>query len=984
MRKFLSLILCIALLCAVTSIGMFASGVSNVSSVQTYEASSITARNGEISDLNNHTIGGDNSVQLTSVGYKPNYQISQVLITDGEGVLIPAQADETYIFTAYIYSEKIGGDDVKFKILNTNTSFSYAEGDVMFEKKGVMLEEGNWVKVSFMFTTPETLSKPCFSYAMTANKETADNYTDTDVYYIDDVSLILASELTSKSIVSSPNKVGLYHNETDNSSVYTSGGTQYSSFRVYAKYQSFAANASELDYYDTCLAIEERGILVSDNNKAEDEFLLDAPGVRRGYTSGSGLSSYWDYNYSSKSVTYCVTIGDISYANKDLSFAIRPYLKLSLDNGTLLIYGNVQRGDSGNGFSLQWIYDKAKADLGYPTWFNGSLSATELSLYNNGLSSLYKIVRPASMSDTMLKSTLDFYSEFNGEFDGGIPITTDASAATQYEILIGETSRSESTSAYNQLSGGSDADYVIKLSGSKIVIAANSDYALERALNEFKDSVVTPRKTISKTLNEGYTCSPVTLKTASAGWTVAPNSSTSYDFKIHTPKYPSYFTMEAARTLADYVQHKTGVTLSILKDGVSSTTRSFYICDPETSNLPDTQYKVTFSGGVIKVDAGSTDALLAGISALTDMFESGEGVPAEKIGSIVGENVLLPNNYSLSWNDEFDGETLDTTKWSAMTDVTAGPWYRTNESYYTNSSSSAQWLTGNYIAASFADNNVSISYDTSKATKNKIGNDMIFFDNIDSDYVSELSGLITGAGGRILLADTVENSYAQEGLQLRPSDEGTDNTYYVAGGILHEITSKAYYGYDAVRVATDRTMSYRYGITETRIMAATNNGACSAVWTSAKNTNEIDVYENGGEDMFRSNLHTFELVDETYVNKDYIGTKYMKLIDSTPNTGEHFYNTFHYLGYEWTDTYIAFYLDGDITQVVDITDSIFDGLRSGTSLRIANGVGTLKYSTGSNPGNKLGSGAASFCEEQLVDYVRIYQKKDTISKMSVK
>ena len=110
----------------------------------------------------------------------------------------------------------------------------------------------------------------------------------------------------------------------------------------------------------------------------------------------------------------------------------------------------------------------------------------------------------------------------------------------------------------------------------------------------------------------------------------------------------------------------------------------------------------------------------------------------------------------------------------------------------------------------------------------------------------------------------------------------------------------------------------------------------------------------------------------------------MENLEVTPKDGAHFYDTFHYIGYEWTDTYIAFYLDGDITQIVDITDSTFDCLRETTALRLANGVGTLKYSTGNNPGNEMGNNVANFCEEQIIDYVRIYQKQDSLSKIELK
>ena len=53
-------------------------------------------------------------------------------------------------------------------------------------------------------------------------------------------------------------------------------------------------------------------------------------------------------------------------------------------------------------------------------------------------------------------------------------------------------------------------------------------------------------------------------------------------------------------------------------------------------------------------------------------------------------------------------------------------------------------------------------------------------------------------------------------------------------------------------------MDYLYGFTEVRMIAATDNGACSAVWLVTSGSNpgaENDVYENFGRDQLVCNLH---------------------------------------------------------------------------------------------------------------------------------
>ena len=129
MRKFISLLLCAVLFTSTVTAGFALDAEQPSSSVQNYESSVISARNGELSDLHNHTDGGEKSVKLTSYGYQSNVSISQVLLTDSQGELVIPEAGKEYVFTAYVLTEKSGGDETKFKILNTNSAFSYSAGD---------------------------------------------------------------------------------------------------------------------------------------------------------------------------------------------------------------------------------------------------------------------------------------------------------------------------------------------------------------------------------------------------------------------------------------------------------------------------------------------------------------------------------------------------------------------------------------------------------------------------------------------------------------------------------------------------------------------------------------------------------------------------------------------------------------------------------------------------------------------------------------
>ncbi len=70
----------------------------------------------------------------------------------------------------------------------------------------------------------------------------------------------------------------------------------------------------------------------------------------------------------------------------------------------------------------------------------------------------------------------DFYKEGNDDFYIG-----------EKEILVGETNRTESTSAYKSLG---IFEYIIEVCGSKIVIAAGGDAALEKAADKFIEDFI--------------------------------------------------------------------------------------------------------------------------------------------------------------------------------------------------------------------------------------------------------------------------------------------------------------------------------------------------------------------------------------------------------------------------------------------------------------------------------------------------------------
>ena len=497
----------------------------------------------------------------------------------------------------------------------------------------------------------------------------------------------------------------------------------------------------------------------------------------------------------------------------------------------------------------------------------------------------------------------------------------------KYEILIGNTNRKESISVYDELVNARSnhaGDYIVRRVGDKVVIAAVSDYALKLAINYFMENYCkNDKSTIPADLNYIFRENKTTIMLGSTN--IA-------SFTIRTEKYPSYMVVSAAKDIREYVLKKTGYLVSIVKGG--SAGKNEILIGPNVEGLEELtdiqSFKTEFKNNCLKINVGSTTSANYAVQQLLAQIDS--GVKVDEGYSVSGtykeKDYSLGNNYALTWYDDFtgdyakNGDKINTKNWTSMGDTSKGPYYQLDK------------------------------------VLDKIEN------NIGGPWYTHEDD------------ETIPEKYAMEGMQTRPGKEGEN--FFLRDDCLVEITRKCDTGYEAVRLTTQNTMNFRYGIMESRFIAATNNGACSALWFNLS-ANEIDVYENGGKDLFIPNLHVWK---PSHIDLNATGgMPYLKI---TPPEGEHFYDTFHYMGFEWTEDYFEFYLDGESICFVDISDSKYDGLRTPTAFKLANGVGTTTYSTGYNPGDYLGENVDSFYEEQIWDFVRVYQKNEKKTVLRIK
>jgi len=584
---------------------------------------------------------------------------------------------------------------------------------------------------------------------------------------------------------------------------------------------------------------------------------------------------------------------------------------------------------------------------------------TQISLID-GYDSRFRIVYPKDATITQKQFITKMRAQMVDIFEADVLTNNDLIEESEYEILIGLTNRKESKKAYDDLNSyrtNNGSDFIIRMDGTKLIIAANTDYSLQLAIEHFMANYCKSDKdSIASNLN--YVSRP------KLGSIKIGNENIS-SYIIRTEKYPSIMTVRAAQKLAEYVVKKTGYNLKIEKDtsktdkeiliglttrsGISAATFKSGSLDflkgkaGKTYNNED--YNIFISGNKLFLEAGSDYASNHAVIKLIEALDKNSVFPKNKkiSGSYNKGEYNLIDDYAYTWGDEFynsSGTTFSKKNWKVMDKgylEDEGCWYTKDDPYYLASK------------ASLSD----------KDPNNDFGGPWVAAK--DPKYVQE--GTIKNLGSNAIIRNNM----------------------------LVQISKKDVNGYSGSTLCTDGRMEFRYGILEARIMAATANGNAACFWTRTKDggsvVNEMDIFENFGADWLRPNLHTWA---ETHTNH---GEMITLREACYPKKGETFSDTFHHLALEWTPDFINMYLDGEIYLSQEITSDVWYAFRETTYVIFANSAPSDTYSSNGKPGNWLAGGTVKpmeaaklfdtnkdgkvnvedFYEEQIIDYVRLYQ-----------
>lgn len=221
----------------------------------------------------------------------------------------------------------------------------------------------------------------------------------------------------------------------------------------------------------------------------------------------------------------------------------------------------------------------------------------------------------------------------------------------------------------------------------------------------------------------------------------------------------------------------------------------------------------------------------------------------------------------------------------------------------------------------------------------------------------------------------------------------TENGYLKMTALRHYDPKKAGVEYVAPwSVTTLETMSYKYGYVEIRAKLPFIRGVWPSFWTSSSGalgpkrtadySIEVDIFEVFSSlDKLSPNIHKW------YANGDHT----MWSIDEGNSNewyqfdSDNLVNEYHLYGFEWTPTAMTMYIDDVPYYTYDLTKN-FDNGASGmsgydTQLYLIFNNHLFTQSSSYKPYDGCEVRASDLPAEYVIDWVRLYQKNDGVSKL---
>lgn len=253
------------------------------------------------------------------------------------------------------------------------------------------------------------------------------------------------------------------------------------------------------------------------------------------------------------------------------------------------------------------------------------------------------------------------------------------------EVLIGDTNRKESATAKKELEENREYhafDFIIKFSNNKLCIIAGSDFVIQDAIDQFvKDFMGSKTVSIPENYTVIYENNKKIVKT-----TIGYNSLQNY--VIVRPRYNlSYIIGKEITTLQEDIYKNNGFKVEIVKDNQAENDYEIIIGNAKRNGVQSlnsgNEYHVRVEGKKVFINGGNEVSTAAAVQKFTEKVNAGGNIV-----SFSGTADATAENYKMVWNEEFDGNSLDTNTWNYVKRHMASQ----TEGYMTNFTTKEEYI----------------------------------------------------------------------------------------------------------------------------------------------------------------------------------------------------------------------------------------------------------------------------------------------------
>ncbi len=283
--------------------------------------------------------------------------------------------------------------------------------------------------------------------------------------------------------------------------------------------------------------------------------------------------------------------------------------------------------------------------------------------------STYSIVRAQDFSGEAVAKAKDLFTALKSAT--GVKslknLSDDAVDADseRYEILLGHTNRPESAQALDHLrtkSTGRSRDFIIATVGKKIVINAFTESGVMDAIDYFAANYC-------KATVEGgilYICT-----TEGQYSNITVNGTSLGSFCIVRPRYNlSYITQLQIDELVKHVDSTYAYALDCRKDNEAEAECEIIVGEAERSGIQYLhnidEYVILISGKKVYINGGSIQATAMAVAEFGKLLSKGTLTDDDSVlgnYSVSVANYDKSKYYTYAWGDDFEGTSIDTTKW---------------------------------------------------------------------------------------------------------------------------------------------------------------------------------------------------------------------------------------------------------------------------------------------------------------------------------